>query len=206
MWIFFGIVLFFAAIIIALLLTPVNVIIKTDEAGKIQIFFKVLHKIFGDVPSESDSSAAIFFKRILGIFRFEGKELKQSAEEKGLLKTVTSTCRLLFSLIKEIIELLKNVTVKKFHIDILATGEDAAKTALNYGRCCAAVYPICGLINSKLCVKEDAQKINITSGFEGGEGHFYCDIVLSFRVVKILSRFIKLVWNEAIRTVKAAKK
>ena len=41
MWIFFGIVLFFAAIIIALLLTPANVIIKTDEAGKIQVFFKV---------------------------------------------------------------------------------------------------------------------------------------------------------------------
>lgn len=205
MWIFLGIVSFLAATITALLLTPINVIIKTDETGKIQMFFKIFHKTFGEEPSKPNDSVGKIIKRSLGIFRFEGKELKQTVEKKGLTETVTATCHLLFSLIEEIIKLLKRVTVKKLYIDVFATGEDAAKTAINYGLCCAAVYPICGLVNSKLRVKEGAQKINISSGFEKGEGHFACDIIMSVRASTILARIIKLVWAEAVRTVKSGK-
>lgn len=205
MWIFIGIVAFLVVIITTALLLPVNIIVKNGENGEFTVRYKILHKTFGGEPSKPNSPVAKAIKQSLGISRIEGKALKQTAKDKGLLETVSGTCHLISSLIKEIVEILNRVTIKKFHIDILTTGEDAAKTALNYGGCCVAVYPICGFINSKFKVKENAQKINISSGFDDNNGHFYYDIVISVRVSSVLARLIKLVWNEAMRTVKSAK-
>ncbi|MCL2486740.1 MAG: hypothetical protein FWE86_03985, partial [Oscillospiraceae bacterium] len=46
-------------------------------------------------------------------------------------------------------KVLRGVRVTRFDLYISVGGEDAAETAINYGRICAAVYPAAGLIASQ---------------------------------------------------------
>lgn len=57
------------------------------------------------------------------------------------------------------------VIIKKFHLDIHITEDDAAATAIKYGKVCAALYPSLGFICSNMKVKD--YKVNVFADYCG---------------------------------------
>lgn len=59
----------------------------------------------------------------------------------------------------------KAVIIKKFHLDIHITEDDAAATALKYGKVCSGLYPSLGFICSNMKVKD--YKVNVFADYCG---------------------------------------
>ncbi len=57
------------------------------------------------------------------------------------------------------------VIIKKFHLDIHITEDDAAATALKYGKVCSGLYPSLGYICSNMKVKD--YKVNVYADYCG---------------------------------------
>ena len=54
MWIFLGILAFIIILIIAILLLPVYVILRSDENGEVYLRYKILFKTFGEDPDPNN--------------------------------------------------------------------------------------------------------------------------------------------------------
>lgn len=60
--------------------------------------------------------------------------------------------------------ILKRLKVDRFVLNITVRSEDAASTAIKYGTTCAAVYPVIGILESKMNIKNSV--INVESDFQ----------------------------------------
>ena len=200
MWVFLGIVLFIALIITIILLLPIHIIIKTDEKGELFLRYKILFKTFGEDPDPNDPIIKTL-KEAVGINRLKGQNLQNSVENQGVASTVADTLRVLFDLIKELCSLLKYCTAKSFKINIVCHGDDAAAAAIEYGQCCAVVYPFIGLLSSIIKVKKRGQKINIHCDYTGEMADtFEYEIRLKVLMCHVLAAFFRVAYKEAQRT------
>lgn len=95
----------------------------------------------------------------------EKKEEKPKPKKENFLKTFYNNQGLsgVIELINNCVGALKRfsvrfikraVIIKKFHLDIHITEDDAAATAIKYGKVCAALYPSLGFICSNMKVKD----------------------------------------------------
>ena len=57
------------------------------------------------------------------------------------------------------------VIIKKFHLDVHITEDDAAATAIKYGKVCSGLYPSLGFICSNMKVKD--YKVNVFADYCG---------------------------------------
>lgn len=200
MWIFLGVAALLAAVITAILLLPVGIIVKTDQNGELIFRYKLLFKTFGE-KSDPDSSFSKTLKKAIGISRFEKQNLQSKVQKTGLANTVSQTGRVLVDLLKEIAGILKHCTAKRLRIRIVCAEEQAADTALSYGRCCAAVYPIAGVIGSVMKVREKGRSIDISCDYVSGQSVFEVDCLISVRILRVLAAFLRVAFKEAKRTI-----
>ncbi len=64
------------------------------------------------------------------------------------------------------VKLIKRaVIIKKFHLDVHITEDDAAATAIKYGKVCSGLYPSLGFICSNMKVKD--YKVNVFADYCG---------------------------------------
>lgn len=95
----------------------------------------------------------------------EKKEEKPKPKKENFLKTFYNNQGLsgVIEFINNCVGALKRfsvrfikraVIIKKFHLDIHITEDDAAATAIKYGKVCAALYPSLGFICSNMKVKD----------------------------------------------------
>lgn len=106
----------------------------------------------------------------------EKKEEKPKPKKENFLKTFYNNQGLsgVIELINNCVGALKRfsvrfikraVIIKKFHLDIHVTEDDAAATAIKYGKVCAALYPSLGFICSNMKVKD--YKANVFADYCG---------------------------------------
>ena len=106
----------------------------------------------------------------------EKKEEKPKPKKENFLKTFYNNQGLsgVIELINNCVGALKRfsvrlikraVIIKKFHLDIHITEDDAAATAIKYGKVCAALYPSLGFICSNMKVKD--YKANVFADYCG---------------------------------------
>lgn len=200
MWIFLSVLGVLALVITVILLLPVYIIIKIDENGELILRYKILHKTFGENPDPNNPILKTL-KKASGISRLEKKNLQSSAESKGLSSTVSQTLRIVSDLLKEVVNLLKYCYAKKFYIKVVCAEEDAADTAISYGKCCAVVYPVAGLLSSIMKIRKRSQKIDISCDYTGGKDEFCLDFLISVRLYRVLAAFFRIAFKEAKRTV-----
>ena len=192
MWIFLGIVIFLALLIVFFLSLPVYLIMKTDNEGKIKILFKFLHKTFGQAQN-SNSSILKTLKKATGT---------ENAEEKS--KKITSFVDLLdliIDILKELLSLVKYCTAKKFKLKIVCADEDAATAAIKYGACCAAVYPLTGFLHSAMKIKKSGEDITVDCIYQNGKNEFLVEIILHISVFRILIAALKVLYREVKRRI-----
>ncbi len=108
--------------------------------------------------------------------------------------SLTDNVTLISDTVKDILpilgNLLKHMRVRKFMLDIRIASFDAAKTAIDYGRVCSAVYPTVSLLSSFMDMT--VKKVDITSAFGETKSSAKFNLKLKMRVIILLIAAVKL--------------
>lgn len=198
MWIFLGIILLIALLIAIFLLLPVHIIIKTDQNGEMIFRCKILFKTFGE-ESNPDSTVINNFKEMLGLTRLDKDKLKENAKKGSFLETVNESFTLIIGLLKRLFELLKFTKIKTLKVNIICAENDAAQTAIDYGRCYALVSPLLSFIHSSVKIKRRNENINITCNFETNQSYYDFEAVLVLPIFRILGALLRAARDESRR-------
>lgn len=94
-------------------------------------------------------------------------KLKAKYGFKGAIKELFDFAGKVINKIKP--QLLK-IKFRKFKLDLIIVGEDAAMTAIEYGAVCGVVYPVLSFIDQNLNIK--LKQINVQAGFKHTESEF----------------------------------
>ena len=197
MWIAIGIILFLAVVVTVILLLPVYIIIKNDGDSEMQLLFRFLFKTYGEHPDPNNPILKML-KSATGLDKLSVKTIKGGIKTGGLNVTLDQTVRVLFSLLKEIGDLLKYCVAKKMYVHVISSGDDPGDAAINHGICCSFVYPVLSYLKSNLKrVSKRGEHIKLECDFNGNEDSFNYHLVLRLRVGRILVGLWHVVMREA---------
>ena len=118
-------------------------------------------------------------------------------KQKGLLGTIKYFSNILSLVLKKLWWLIKRLKFKKFKLDLAIATNDAADTAIEYGKTCAALYPVLSLLQTNINFKP--QEINVRADFEKNKTELKASILLTTSLlnylilaISALMQFIKL--------------
>lgn len=95
-------------------------------------------------------------------------------------------------LIKIVLEkFVAKIYFEKLDVDITVSSDDAAQTALNFGRLNAAVYPLAGLINGHKKIK--SLHIGITPDFTKTNSVYNAEAVAYIRIYNVIAAVISII-------------
>lgn len=191
-----------ALVIAAALFLPIYVILKTEQDGSLAFYFRFLGKTYGDEKNSKKSEPNPIveaLKKAAGLSRLEKKEIKTNVKKAGVFDTLRQDFDLILDLLKKIVDLLRLCVVKKLKLKIVCAKEDAADTAISYGRYCAVVNPVLAYIHNFMKVRESGKDVSITCDYNGGDEKLELELVLYARVFRVLGALIKIVMEEARR-------
>lgn len=125
---------------------------------------------------ETDSSVKILFSKL--------------KEKYGFIGAVKEVMRFLLDCLTHIKWLLRYIKLKKLCLDLTVASSDAAKTAIDYGRACSAVYPVLALIDTipNISFKE----INVKSDFNSEKCEFGFSALVKFKIFFTLIAAFKI--------------
>ncbi len=106
----------------------------------------------------------------------EAKRREKLAKKKKLEENIELVKLLVSSAGKPVKRLISHIRVNDLYIDITASGEDAAKAALNYGKINVAVHGLLSFLYQFVRLK--VKEVNIDCDFESGKTDFmlYCKV------------------------------
>lgn len=177
LYILFGILLF----ILLVLLIPVG--IKLKYQNELQLFLYIGFVKLRLIPEKPKKEKA---KKKTENKTDKPEKNKNIIKEKGLPWLV--------SLLKKLAELaggvlkdfFKHIIIRKLMLSITVASDDAAKTAVNYGYYCSAVYPAVGLIAG--AVKCKKYGVDIKPNFdENAKSNYFVELEAKIRILWILS-------------------
>lgn len=205
MEIFVGIIATLILLIITLLLLPVHIFIKKDKEDGFSFKIKVLFFELCNDGSE-DSKTAYNIKKVFGLDKKHSDEKNAKEKKESFTEKATRYSALISDIFNAATSVIRKITVKKLHLDIVCAEEDAADTAISYGRCCAIVLPVVSAINSFTNVKQDGERVNISCDYTSERGRFDFDIHFYVRLFALLSALLKFGFNRAKRGANTQKK
>lgn len=107
--------------------------------------------------------------------------LKAKLGFTGAVKEILYTVK---SALVKIKKQLKKITVKRLTVDISIASDNAAKTAVEYGAVCAAVYPLLSFLESVANI--GIKQINVSSDFNSQKPHFSFSAVVRLRIIYLI--------------------
>lgn len=124
----------------------------------------------------------------------EKKERPAKKEKDNFFRSHTSDFGVFdyIELIGIVIEkFVTKIYFDKLEAEIRVAGDDAAQTALNFGRLNAAIYPIAGLINGHKRVKK--LHIGITPDFTTTKSVYNAEAIAYIRIFDVLAAVIAII-------------
>lgn len=200
MKIFLIVLITLALIVAAILMLPVDIIIRSDQKGRLQFRFKLLFKEYGE-KSNPSSPIAKAVKKTIGIDKLETAEIKKKLKEKSYLPTAEETISILKGLLSELGHILKHFTARLFKIEFSCATQDAADAAINYGQYCALIYPLTAGLGAFIKIPKRARKIKVGFAPELSEDKIEYEIIIRVRVVRVLIAFFRIALKEAMRNL-----
>lgn len=107
--------------------------------------------------------------------------LKKKYGFTGAVKLVLNLAKDMLTHIKK---LLRHIKIDHVTLDATVCAEDAAQTAIAYGKVCSAAYPVLAYLNS--CAKIGFKQININSDFSGNKPEFKFSARVSLQLIFLL--------------------
>lgn len=124
----------------------------------------------------------------------EKKERPAKKEKDNFFRSHTSDFGVFdyIELIGIVIEkFVAKIYFDKLEAEIRVAGDDAAQTALNFGRLNAAIYPIAGLINGHKRIKE--LHIGITPDFTTTKSVYNAEAIAYIKIFDVLAAVIAII-------------
>lgn len=121
-------------------------------------------------PKHEETSEKSFFQK-----------LKEKRGFKGSIKELFS---LFFAVLNPLKRFLRFIKFRNIKVSLSVAGEDAAKTAIDYGIICSIVYPVLSIFDSILNVKY--KSIDIRSDFEGKSSSFDFSLSIKTSLIFVL--------------------
>ena len=115
------------------------------------------------------------------------QKLKQKYGFSGAVKEIFC---FLNRCIKHLGWFLKTVKFRKVQLGITVASDDAAKTAIEYGAVCSAVYPVLSLFYSKANIKY--KQIDIKSDFNTEKSSFMFSLTVNLQIIFLIITGIKV--------------
>ena len=122
--------------------------------------------------------------------RKESFSVSQMLKEDGVGAVVSYYTSLARMLSTEAKRLLRAITVDHLDIRLTVASADAAETAQNYGRVCAAVFPAEAMLES--CIRVKRRRVRVDPDFLAAKGKAALDIRLHAVPLRITWSFFRL--------------
>ncbi|MBP3415369.1 MAG: DUF2953 domain-containing protein [Clostridia bacterium] len=212
------IILWILAAILVLLCIPVFARFEYD--GELKVCVRVLFIPFRVYPKEEFENNKIvrFIKRFavknkdpLKPTDSANKPAKKKQENSftklvgqhgfsGAVALLVDTARLAVGSFGRV---LKNITVDRFDLDVTIADEDAAETALSYGKWCAVIYPAASLVLRS--VRRYKKNINVNPDFTAQQSTFKADVKIHLYPLAMvgiaIAFFAKMLFRQIKKTV-----
>lgn len=185
------------ALIIILLLSCIRVSLLFNTKDRPELKVNLLFITLFDInkpkkkkKSKKPSRIGAYFKKLFGIGKKETDTADGEKTKEAISDKVTKFITLFMLLADSLIWLVKKIKLKRFGLDVICGGGDAADAAIEYGVVCSAVYPFIGYLETNFKGAERALDVNIGCDFEN-EAYFGIDIKAKIRIIHILRAFLK---------------
>lgn len=192
-------IVFAALLLFIALLLVLNVKFLFDFSTEGALNFKIkllcftvydINKPKKKKKSKKPSRIGAYFKKLFGIGKKETDTADGEKTKEAISDKVTKFITLFMLLADSLIWLVKKIKLKRFGLDVICGGGDAADAAIEYGVVCSAVYPFIGYLETNFKGAERALDVNIGCDFEN-EAYFGIDIKAKIRIIHILRAFLK---------------
>ncbi len=176
------------ALVAIVLLLPISVSLNYNEklCYKIKIaFIKIpIGKEKEDVPEkETEKKTDNTEKTNKNFFT----KLKEKKGFSGALREIIDLIKDSITPLKQFLRFLKFRDVK---LSVAVVGEDAAKTAVDYGLVCSAVYPILSFVEGFSRIKY--KNVDISADFEGKKSNIDFSLKIKTNIIFILIFAVKI--------------
>lgn len=169
-----------------LLLLPVSLDLRFNEDffADIKVAGIKLYSVKPDNDIKNKKADTESDKEALKQGKNAFKQLKEKQGFTGALKEIFYFFK---CLIKRIKKVLPHIKFRNFRLDIIIAEADAARTAVEYGGVCTAVYPVLSYFSANANVK--LKNINISADFDANSSSFSIATKVSCKVIFILLAF-----------------
>ncbi len=128
--------------------------------------------------------------------------VKKIYKQKGFMRTIEYFSKVLKLLLEKLWWVAKRFKFSRFKLDLTVATNDAAKTAIQYGKICAAAYPVLSLLQT--IIKFKPEQVNISANFDKNKFEFKTSIKVTtcafywiVAAVSATSLFLKLQRKES---------
>lgn len=174
-----SVILFIVLVVAVLLLVPIYVHIRYDD--KLRLTVRLWGIPITVLPDEEADEEILDLllgrnKRKKSHFARLREEVGRSYREDGLGMTVSylgEVFKLVFGMLGR---LVRAITVDHLRLEMTVSGADAADTAVEYGKVCAALYPILAVIERAVTVRR--REVRIEPNFLNESSAVFADVRL----------------------------
>lgn len=111
--------------------------------------------------------------------------LRQIFAQNDLPDAIAICCRLLRLLCERTRWILRRMRFSRLRLSVSLAGDDAAATALLYGRACAAIYPLLAFLQANLRVS--FRRVDLRADFAGGQSDLQAGGTVALRPIVLLA-------------------
>lgn len=193
-----GIILGALALLITVIcLLPVYVYIYYDEENSLQLRYRLLWKVFGEDPNPN-SPILKLLKELSGVAKFDSvKSIKETVSDSGVSYTLKQVGDVLISLLRQLVWLLPRCRVRKLELRAICAEGEPDEAAMEYGKLCAAVYPIVGIVDNIIPINRRKLLLDLRCDFEAEKSDFALTAVIRARLGSALRALWRIVLDEA---------
>lgn len=174
-----------------LLLLPI--VVTADLDGEPEVFVKWLCFKFQLYPKKQKKKKP---KKNKSVKDVQKADVKKKNNNKSISHYVDKYGDLLKAVLKSVGNLLKHLKINRLEVSVVVGDEDAAKVAVEYGAVCAVLYPVLGLLDSAIDIKQSEISINPDYNSKTSKGRFYADVrIRAFHVLAATLNFIKYLYK-----------
>lgn len=128
--------------------------------------------------------------------------IKEIYKQNGFFGTVKYFSEILGVVLKKLLWIVRRSKFKRFNLELIVATDDSAKTAIEYGGVCCAVYPTMSLLETNAHFTQ--KSVNVSADFEKKQSEFSVDFSVSIKlvyfliaVVSALKTYYKLHYKES---------
>lgn len=184
-----GWIIFFSilAIFAMLLLSSLKITLEIGENAVFKVRFLFLKIVNYDSKNKSSKSKKEKKKpnKKKKTLVDSLKEYASSKNKRELFFEIIEYLKIVLSKFKK---LLSKTRFRKAVLDLTVATEDAADTAILYGKVCSAVYPIISILDTAM--KFDPKRISVKTDFASNKMKLYLSGIIKIRLIHILGFLI----------------